>query len=118
MYPTGCTGCRGTGYRGRIAAVEVLRPTLSLRRLIVARAPLEDIVADAKAHGFVDILTDGMRHVNSSLTSIAEVLRVLERSQDSELGTAPTDTAADLAAGPYETDLAGHADVDALLGVD
>jgi type II secretory ATPase GspE/PulE/Tfp pilus assembly ATPase PilB-like protein len=118
MYPTGCTGCRGTGYRGRIAAVEVLRPTLSLRRLIVARAPLEDIVADAKAHGFVDILTDGMRHVNSSLTSIAEVLRVLERSQDSELGTAPTDTAADLAAGPYETDLAGHADVDALLGAD
>jgi type IV pilus assembly protein PilB len=90
MYPTGCTGCRGTGYRGRIAAVEVLRPTLSLRRLIIQHHPLEDIIADAKAHGFVDILTDGMRHVNSSFTSIAEVLRVLERSQDSELGGAST----------------------------
>lgn len=84
MYPVGCAGCRNTGYRGRIAAVEVLRPTRSLRRLVVERSPLEDIVKDARSHGFVDIMIDGMRHVRDGYTSIAEVLRVLERNEDSE----------------------------------
>ena len=83
-YPTGCPGCRDTGYRGRVAAVEVLRPTADLRRMVAERRPVEDLVDAATAHGFIGILNDGLKHVNDRLTSVVEMLRVLERSQDSE----------------------------------
>lgn len=82
MYPVGCQGCRFTGYRGRVAVVEILRPTPELKRMVVERRPLSDIVAAAQEHGFVDIFNDGMRHVARGVTSIAEVLRVLSSTSD------------------------------------
>lgn len=51
MRAVGCTHCRGTGYRGRQAIAEILLMDDTLRDLIVARAPLTQVKAHARASG-------------------------------------------------------------------
>jgi len=51
MRAVGCAHCRGTGYRGRQAIAEILLMDDTLRDLIVARAPLTQVKAHARASG-------------------------------------------------------------------
>lgn len=51
MKAVGCSHCRQTGYRGRKAISEVLLMDDTLRDLIVARAPLTQVKAHARASG-------------------------------------------------------------------
>ena len=51
MRAVGCPHCRGTGYRGRQAIAEILLMDDTLRDLIVARAPLTQVKAHARASG-------------------------------------------------------------------
>lgn len=51
MQAVGCPHCRGTGYRGRQAIAEILLMDDTLRDLIVARAPLTQVKAHARASG-------------------------------------------------------------------
>lgn len=72
----GCGHCRGTGYRGRRAAAEVLVLNDKLRELISERAPasrLKEIAAEA---GLVPLRDTVMTWVARGETTLAEVERV------------------------------------------
>lgn len=73
---TGCSECRGTGYRGRVGVFELLMVDDALRAAIADRAPaiaLRDIAARA---GYRPMLDDGLSKAAAGLTTISEVLRV------------------------------------------
>jgi type II secretory ATPase GspE/PulE/Tfp pilus assembly ATPase PilB-like protein/8-oxo-dGTP pyrophosphatase MutT (NUDIX family) len=80
----GCDACAGTGFRGRMAAVELLTITPALTRLIVTGSPAPLVAAAARAEGMRSLWSSGVARVLSGETTAAEVVRVL----DSEANTA------------------------------
>ena len=77
--PVGCPACRGTGYRGRIPVLEVLRPTESVRAAVIAgasRAQLREVVTDTSVP-YIPLSQDVLRHVAAHTTSLAEMRSVL-----------------------------------------
>ena len=74
----GCNHCSGTGYRGRVAIIELMTVTEEIERLAVERRPADDLRRAARAEGMRSLLEDGMRKVENGVTSIEEVLRILE----------------------------------------
>ena len=75
--PKGCSYCNNTGYRGRIAFLEVLSFDDKIREMIIKRAS-EDEIADyaKKKRSFSFLKEDGFRKCQEAITSIEEVLRV------------------------------------------
>ena len=74
----GCNNCSGTGYRGRIALVELMPMSEEIERLAVERSSSEDIRRLALAQGMRSLREDGMRKVERGITSLEEVLRIVE----------------------------------------
>jgi len=70
----GCPACGGSGYRGRTGIFEVLRVTESIEDLIIKRASVPMIRAQARAEGMHTLRDAGLRKVALGETSIAEVL--------------------------------------------
>ncbi len=79
--PVGCEHCNGTGYRGRLAIVELLPMTDTLRRLITGKGSASDIEQQALTDGMRNIYADGCMKALSGLTSVEEVLRVIQEGQ-------------------------------------
>lgn len=75
--PVGCPACRGTGYRGRVAAAEVFDVDRDVRQLIAQSSPADSISAVAREKGFISIREDGLRHVIEGRTTVTEIARVL-----------------------------------------
>jgi type IV pilus assembly protein PilB len=75
--PVGCSRCGGSGYKGRLGIYEVMVVSDELRRLIVQRAPADDIAAHAVREGMRRLRDDGLEKVHAGRTSIAEVARVV-----------------------------------------
>jgi type IV pilus assembly protein PilB len=71
--PKGCPRCRGTGYRGRIAIVEILPMSPDIMAAIYERTSPEQIHADS---GRPTLLQDGLRKVRAGVTTLDEILRV------------------------------------------
>jgi type IV pilus assembly protein PilB len=76
-WPTGCNQCAGTGYKGRVAIVEVLRMSDEIRRLTVERRPSEEIKKQAILEGMRTLREDGLKKALAGITSVEEVLRVV-----------------------------------------
>ncbi len=74
----GCKNCRHSGYRGRIGVFELLRLTPSFRELVRNRAGEGALRAAAVASGTTFLLQDALNKVYAGLTSLDEVLRVLQ----------------------------------------
>lgn len=74
--PGGCPGCTMTGYRGRLAVVEIMEPTPALKELVAVRAPRSQIIAEATSKGYTSIIEDAYRHVVSHKMPVVELLRV------------------------------------------
>lgn len=74
----GCKTCGGTGYKGRIGIYEVLEVFGNIRDLIVSKASSENILDAAVKNGMTTMLEDGFAKAGSGMTSIAEVLRVIQ----------------------------------------
>jgi general secretion pathway protein E len=72
----GCERCGGTGYRGRLAVLELLVLSDIVRQLILRRATVQEIHRAATAEGMRSMYEDGLRKALLGLTSIEEVLRV------------------------------------------
>lgn len=77
--PVGCEHCRGIGYKGRLAIVELLPVTESVHPLIVERRPASDIRAAALKDGMRTLQGCGWEQVKRGLTTIDEVLTYAER---------------------------------------
>ncbi len=77
MYKgAGCNMCAKTGYRGRIALVELLAMTETLRRAILTGASADEIKATALKEGMLTMQRDGMLKAKAGITTINEVLRI------------------------------------------
>jgi type II secretion system protein E len=81
----GCEHCRGTGYKGRVAVMELIMMTPALRRLTLAKAPGDEIKEQARAEGTTFMEDDALEKVLSGLTSIEEMSRITGITVD--LGT-------------------------------
>jgi type IV pilus assembly protein PilB len=75
--PVGCNACAGTGYRGRLAIVEVLKVTDEIRGLTVEHRSAEVIKKQAIAQGMRTLREDGLKKALDGITSVEEVLRVV-----------------------------------------
>jgi len=76
MGPVGCERCRGTGYRGRVGIVELLRLNDELRELIVSGAPLRQLREAAAETGMRDIRESALELVKRGETTLEEINRV------------------------------------------
>lgn len=74
----GCKRCGFTGYRGRMAIVELLRVDDELDALISRRAHFDELRKLATKKGFVTLADDGVRRVLEGYTSLDEVMRVID----------------------------------------
>lgn len=73
----GCSECRHTGYRGRSAIAEFLRPSPAVTRLILSGADHEQIESAAVSEGMVTMFQAGLRAALGGETTIEEVSRIV-----------------------------------------
>ena len=78
--PVGCDHCRGIGYKGRLAIVELLPVTESVHPLIVERRPASDIRDAALRDGMRTLQRCGWEQAKRGLTTLEEVLTYAEKS--------------------------------------
>ncbi|MFN2399102.1 MAG: GspE/PulE family protein [Gemmatimonadaceae bacterium] len=74
----GCSACRGTGYRGRIGIFELLIMTEDVKDAVVKGGPRSELRARAIESGMAPLRADGWAKVQAGLTTVEEVLRVVE----------------------------------------
>ena len=74
----GCKRCNQTGYRGRMAILELLRIDADMDALIARRAHLDELRKLALEKGFSTLADDGVRRILEGYTSIEEVMRVID----------------------------------------
>ena len=72
----GCPACDQTGFKGRLAIIELLMMSDAVARLVLDRAETREISAAACAAGMRTMIQDGAAKVRAGLTTIEEVLRV------------------------------------------
>jgi type IV pilus assembly protein PilB len=69
----GCSHCRGTGYKGRIAFHELVLITEEIRQLISEGKSAQEITRAASRVGYRPLRYDGLRKVLLGLTTIEEI---------------------------------------------
>ena len=74
----GCKRCNQTGYRGRMAIMELLRIDSDMDSLIARRAHFDELRKLALEKGFSTLADDGVRRILEGYTSIEEVMRVID----------------------------------------
>jgi type IV pilus assembly protein PilB len=72
----GCEICSGTGYKGRIALVEVLDVDNEIKGLILEKSSSIKIMEAARRKGMLTMYEDGILKVITGETSLTEVRRV------------------------------------------
>jgi len=76
--PIGCNHCSGTGYRGRLALFELMTVTEEIELMAVERRSSDDIRRLALSQGMRTLREDGFEKVRNGVTSLEEVLRIVE----------------------------------------
>jgi general secretion pathway protein E len=74
----GCAACRGTGYRGRIGLFELLVLDEQLKGAIAHGGSRSELQALAREAGLRPLYADGWEKVRGGLTTVEEVLRVVQ----------------------------------------
>ena len=74
----GCSACRGTGYRGRVGVFELLTMSEDLKDAVTQGASRSALRTLAIRNGMVPLSEDGWVKVQAGLTTIEEVLRVVQ----------------------------------------
>lgn len=73
----GCPNCGGTGYKGRLALLEILVVTKEIKKLIAAHAHDIEIEEHAVKNGMRTLNESCIRHIIEGNTTIDEFVRVL-----------------------------------------
>jgi len=73
----GCIACNNSGYKGRIAAQEILKIDDKIREMILNRNPSTDIKDYAIKNGNISLLQDAIDKAKKGITTIDEVIRVI-----------------------------------------
>jgi type II secretory ATPase GspE/PulE/Tfp pilus assembly ATPase PilB-like protein len=82
--PVGCAECGNTGYRGRMAVMEIMVTDAEVERRISAGDSTERIADAARRGGMRTMWDSGVDHVVAGETDIEELLRVLEVPAESD----------------------------------
>jgi len=80
----GCTSCDNTGYKGRMALLEILKMNSDLDDLLAHGATTKEIKEVAYKQGFFTLADDGIRNIIEGVTSIKEVARVADLTERME----------------------------------
>ncbi|MDU9398715.1 GspE/PulE family protein [Pseudomonas sp. zfem003] len=72
----GCSQCRGTGYRGRMAIAEFMVMDDAIRELIVSQAPISHLKAAVRDRGTRFLRATALESAAHGATSLQEVARV------------------------------------------
>ncbi len=83
LEATGCRECRGTGYRGRMAIVEVCTISHAMQDLIASRAPVSALRAMAVEEGMIPMRDSAWQKVIAGETTLEEVIAVTAASHES-----------------------------------
>ncbi|PZR73073.1 MAG: secretion system protein E [Chthoniobacterales bacterium] len=75
-HGTGCDRCKGRGYLGRLAIIEALPVTESIRRLIIKRASSAVVKNQAIAEGMRTLRMVGIDKALEGVTTLEEIWRV------------------------------------------
>jgi len=75
--PAGCPECNGSGYKGRIAAYEILTISSEMRELISQNAPIETIRQLALQNGMRTLSDSCTRLILEGITSLEEMMSVV-----------------------------------------
>ena len=75
-HPRGCTACGGTGFRGRVAILELLAMDDRIAHLVLERAEAREVNRAATGAGMRTMLVDGLMKAERGETTVDEVLRV------------------------------------------
>ncbi|MGH7655195.1 MAG: ATPase, T2SS/T4P/T4SS family [Gemmatimonadaceae bacterium] len=100
--PVGCADCANTGFRGRLAVMEVLISSPEIERRIAANESSERIAEGAREAGMRGLWESGAQHVRNGITSVEELLRVLEAPLDQTPPPGPRAVASLRASVPVE----------------
>ena len=74
--PVGCAACGQTGFKGRLAILELLPFGEETARLVLARAEARELEREAVGRGMRTMLQDGIAKARAGQTTLDEVLRV------------------------------------------
>ncbi|MCQ8239505.1 GspE/PulE family protein [Rhizosaccharibacter radicis] len=81
FHPTGCVHCRQTGYRGRQAIAEFLRPDDAINSLVFARTDHQAIERAGVEGGMTTMFEAGLEAALAGTTTIEEVTRSIRASE-------------------------------------
>jgi type II secretory ATPase GspE/PulE/Tfp pilus assembly ATPase PilB-like protein len=73
---TGCDECDNSGYRGRVGLHELLDATDDIKKNILEKAPVSDLLASALDAGMTTLKQDGILKVLQGLTDIHQIRKV------------------------------------------
>jgi type II secretory ATPase GspE/PulE/Tfp pilus assembly ATPase PilB-like protein len=71
----GCKMCANTGFRGRVALIEIMIMTENLRKLVISGSSTDQIRAQAIKDGMITMQRDGLFKAREGITTINEVMR-------------------------------------------
>jgi len=72
----GCSQCQGTGYKGRIAAFEMVELNNEIRELAFRKAPTTDLRKACCAGGMRTLMEDGKSKIFKGITTPDEVVKI------------------------------------------
>jgi general secretion pathway protein E len=79
--PVGCRSCRGTGFSGRLAIMEICCMTPGLQEKINTKATSMELKAQALKDGMVPMRYYGFRKASEGITTLEEVMTVTAASE-------------------------------------
>ena len=79
--PVGCEHCSMTGYRGRVAVMEIVLADTDLERGIAANAPTDTLTETARRSGCRSLWESALERLVGGETSGDELLRVLDQDR-------------------------------------
>jgi general secretion pathway protein E/type IV pilus assembly protein PilB len=79
--PVGCRSCRGTGFSGRLAIMEICMMTEKLQEKINLRATAMELKAQALSDGMIPMRHYGFRKASEGITTLEEVMTVTAASE-------------------------------------
>ena len=81
MKGKGCGTCQGSGYRGRLALMELMVMSSKVRELTFNEASTAEIRRAARAEGMSTLFGDGVMKACKGITTIDEVVRVAKQAE-------------------------------------
>ncbi len=71
----GCSNCNNTGYKGRIAIVEIMETNDEINSLIIEQSSTETIKKAARKNGMCTLIETGLNAASNGLTTLEELIR-------------------------------------------